>query len=393
MNDDDGIGTRIRRYRRSRGLSLDQAAGLAGISKPYLSRLERGERAANSRSLLNRISSALQVPVPDLTGQPYAARGRARADTRPGVDETRLALLDPGGPLRPEREIASVVDGLDQLMNSCDLVRQTRVIPDLLRWTRQSALAMDTTAAHERVVLASYAAAFLMRNLGEFDLAWLAAEQMQAAAEQTGDPATRALASYAQAHVLLAAGAPRRAHTVALAAAQATPVPGPEGLAARGSCLLVAASAGAALGDIAAARTLVADADRIAARLDAPALIARHTSFADWNVTMHRVAIEVDGGNPAGAVDAARPLTERPVHHRERMSYLWVDVGRAFEQLDRHPEAIEAFRRAERTAPLRVQLSPVVRSSVRELLDRSHRGTGGADLRGLAERCGVLGQV
>ncbi|MDT5042666.1 MAG: hypothetical protein QOE51_3651 [Actinoplanes sp.] len=166
MNDDDGIGTRIRRYRRSRGLSLDQAAGLAGISKPYLSRLERGERAANSRSLLNRISSALQVPVPDLTGQPYAARGRARADTRPGVNETRLALLDPGGPLRPEREIASVVDGLDQLMNSCDLVRQTRVIPDLLRWTRQSALAMDTTAAHERVVLASYAAVFLMRNLG-----------------------------------------------------------------------------------------------------------------------------------------------------------------------------------------------------------------------------------
>ncbi|MDT5042664.1 MAG: hypothetical protein QOE51_3649 [Actinoplanes sp.] len=108
---------------------------------------------------------------------------------------------------------------------------------------------------------------------------------------------------------------------------------------------------------------------------------------------MHRVAIEVDGGNPAAAVDAARPLTERPVHHRERMSYLWVDVGRAFEQLDRRPEAIEAFRRAERTAPLRVQLSPVVRSCVRELLDRSHRGTGGADLRGLAERCGVLGQV
>nr|BFE73439.1 hypothetical protein GCM10020092_067400 [Actinoplanes digitatis] len=88
---------------------------------------------------------------------------------------------------------------------------------------------------------------------------------------------------------------------------------------------------------------------------------------------MHRVAIEVEGGDPAAAVDAAYPLCQRPVPNRERMSYLWVDVGRAFEQLDRRPEAIEAFRRAERAAPLRVRLSPVVSRCVSELLDKSHR--------------------
>ncbi|RSM64911.1 hypothetical protein DMB66_18200 [Actinoplanes sp. ATCC 53533] len=391
MNDDEGIGTRIRRYRRYRGMSLDQAAGLAGISKPYLSRLERGERSADSRSLLNRISSALQVPVPDLTGQPYAVRGRALADTRAGVNETRLALLDPSGPLRSEQEIAAVVDGLDLLMNSCDLARQARVIPDLLRWTQQSALTLGTTAAYERAVIASYAAMFLMRNLGEFDLAWMAAEQMRAAAEKIGNPATLGFVAYAQAHALAAAGALRRAQAVALAA-QAMHAAGAEGLAARGSCLLVAASTSATLGDVDDARTMVADAERLAERLDEPALIARHASFATWNVTMHRVSIEVEGGNPAAALDAARPLTEKPVRHHERMSYLWVDVGRAFKQLDRRPEAIEAFRRAERSAPLRVRLSPVVRNNVRELLDKGHRRTDGADLRGLAERCGVLTQ-
>ena len=390
MNDDDGIGTRIRRYRRSRGMSLDQAAGLAGISKPYLSRLERGERSIDSRALLDRISSALQVPVLDLTGQPYAARGRALADTQPGVDETRLALLDPSGPSRSEQEITSVVDGLDLLMNSCDLVRQARVIPDLLRWTQQSARARGTRAAHERVVIAAYAAMFLMRNLGEFDLAWMAAEQMEISAEQTGDPATLGFAAYAKAHALVAAGALHRAQAVALAGAQARPGQGSEGLAARGACLLVAASTSATLGYVEEARTMVADAGRLAQRLAAPALIARHTSFAGWNVIMHRVAIEVECGNPAAAVDAAHPFTVTPLHHQERMSYLWVDVGRAFEQMDRRPEAIEAFRRAERTAPLRVRLSPVVRSSVRELLDKSHRRSGGAALRGLAERCGVL---
>jgi hypothetical protein len=70
-----------------------------------------------------------------------------------------------------------------------------------------------------------------------------------------------------------------------------------------------------------------------------------------------------------------------------------VDVGRAFSQMDRHREAIEAFRRAERTAPLRVRLSPVVRDSVRGLLDHAYRRAAGAQLRGLAERCGVLSEM
>lgn len=391
MDDDEGIGTRIRRYRRSRGLSLDQAAGLAGISKPYLSRLERGQRSVDSRALLKRISSALQVPVPDLTGQPYAARGRAVAEARPGVTATRLALLDPSGPSRSEPELVALIDGLDRLMDSGDPARQARVIPDLLRRTQLSALELGTKAAHERVVLSAYATVFLMINLGESDLAWMAAERMRTAAEQTGDPATLAFAAYARAHALMAAGALHRAQAAALAAAQATPTSGAPELAARGSCLLVAAAAGAALGDTDEARALAADADRLADRLGEPTLIARHTSFAGWNVALHRVAVEVECGDPAAALDAAHPVTERPPHNAERMSYLWVDVGRAFIRLDRRPEAIDALRRAERTAPLRVQLSPVVRGSVRELLDRNHRGSGGAELRGLAERCGVLG--
>lgn len=46
------IGQRVRTIRRRRGLSLDAAAGLAGITKPYLSMLENGRRrAARPRAL------------------------------------------------------------------------------------------------------------------------------------------------------------------------------------------------------------------------------------------------------------------------------------------------------------------------------------------------------
>jgi transcriptional regulator with XRE-family HTH domain len=54
MDEDEActIGRRLRMIRHRRGLGLKIAADLAGISKPYLSMLERGERGFNRRGLL-----------------------------------------------------------------------------------------------------------------------------------------------------------------------------------------------------------------------------------------------------------------------------------------------------------------------------------------------------
>jgi transcriptional regulator with XRE-family HTH domain len=52
-------------------LSLDVVAGLAGISTPYLSLLERGQRGFNRRGLLDDLAAALGCSLADLTGQPY----------------------------------------------------------------------------------------------------------------------------------------------------------------------------------------------------------------------------------------------------------------------------------------------------------------------------------
>ncbi|GAB1688891.1 helix-turn-helix domain-containing protein [Krasilnikovia sp. M28-CT-15] len=228
MKDKTGVGANIRRHRRARGLSLDQAAGLAGISKPYLSRLERGERSTDSRALLDRIAAALDVSLTDLTGQPHPSTRRENADALRGVRATRLALLDPGGPLVPDAQIAAAMDGLLELMEGCDLVRQARVVPDLLRWTQLDAARDPAVNKQRRVVFAAYAAMFLMRNLGEHDLAWMAAERMRSAAEQAEDLPTLGFAAYGQAHALAPAGAVRRATAVALAALE-TPMTGAEG--------------------------------------------------------------------------------------------------------------------------------------------------------------------
>ncbi|MGH3781183.1 MAG: helix-turn-helix domain-containing protein [Pseudonocardiaceae bacterium] len=86
------IGARARMIRRRRGLSLDVAAGLAGISKPYLSQLERGKRGFNRRGLLEDLADALGCSVADLTGQPYLPTDRNSADVLASLPAIRLVL-------------------------------------------------------------------------------------------------------------------------------------------------------------------------------------------------------------------------------------------------------------------------------------------------------------
>jgi transcriptional regulator with XRE-family HTH domain len=73
-------------------LSLDVVAGLAGISAPYLSMLERGLRGFNRRGLLDDLANALGCSVADLTGQPYLVPDRATADAMTMVPGVELAI-------------------------------------------------------------------------------------------------------------------------------------------------------------------------------------------------------------------------------------------------------------------------------------------------------------
>lgn len=88
------IGQRVRTVRRRRGLSLDTAAGLAGISKAYLSMLENGERRFERRGLLEDLANALGCSVVDLTGQPYLPGDRARAEALATLPPISIALFD-----------------------------------------------------------------------------------------------------------------------------------------------------------------------------------------------------------------------------------------------------------------------------------------------------------
>ena len=98
------LGTRIRVARRNRGLTLQEAAHQIGISRSFLSTLERGETGVSVQTL-SRIADALGMPMSAFAPVQSRATTVMRRDERPrtvldgGV--TWEELSSPGHTLEP----------------------------------------------------------------------------------------------------------------------------------------------------------------------------------------------------------------------------------------------------------------------------------------------------
>ncbi|AZB43571.1 XRE family transcriptional regulator [Bacillus sp. FJAT-42376] len=63
------VGKRIREIRRQKGYSLSELAELAGVSKSYLSYIERNVQKNPSLQFLSKISETLNIEVNELLGE------------------------------------------------------------------------------------------------------------------------------------------------------------------------------------------------------------------------------------------------------------------------------------------------------------------------------------
>lgn len=90
------VGSRLRRIRDQRGLTLTQVADQTGISKSTLSRLETGQRRP-SLELLLPLAHTYRVPIDDLVGAPEVGDPRVRLKPRQVKGRTVLPLTQPGG--------------------------------------------------------------------------------------------------------------------------------------------------------------------------------------------------------------------------------------------------------------------------------------------------------
>jgi DNA-binding transcriptional regulator YdaS (Cro superfamily) len=381
---------------------MDQAvvAGLAGISQPQLSKIERGKRPVTQRVVLESIARALRVSPLELTPTIDFEAEEISAETH-----TAMAVLGdllggwwvgevPDEPGRPLPDVLADLAAFHAARNSggtraagdypTQIAILAPIIRDLLAAAGDSALQRE---ALPPLLTAYHVAGSISARLRIPGMPSLAADRMRQVAAKLDDPVWDAVSQWGRALFLNGANRQRQYELAATVADQAPP----DRIETRGMANLTAALAAAAQGDGDLAETHLAEAAAVADQLDTdtspwPSGVMQ---FGRTNVAIHRVAIGVElGHGPRVAHYASSVRTE--TISRGRQASFWVDYGRglAVERKTREQGA-RALLRAEDLAAQQVRANMWARDAVTNLLSVELPPELAADVRGLAWRMGI----
>ncbi|MGB6165122.1 MAG: helix-turn-helix transcriptional regulator [Pseudonocardiaceae bacterium] len=406
MNVEDAlsIGERARKLRSRRGLSLEVVGGLAKISGPYLSMLERGLRGFNRRGLIEDLADALGCSVADLTGQPYEAVDRQSALVSVAVTEISTALHDvtlddvPDISARPMAELTSAAAFALVCADDAGYGLAGQGLAALLVELHVHAVTGERGTRHAALpalVEACKAAYILAQRTGRNELAGIVAQRGLDAARLAERPDLTALMQMGQANALIGVGARRRGRLVcaeALRDISALPGPTKDDTTTAEACgmlhlqtALIAARDGRT-GDVA---THLAEARSLAAHTGERNHLRYH--FGPTNVAAWELGLAVEGGTGPAVAErlAAGPIDLSVFGSKGRPADVHFDLARAWAQANgsRDGEAVRALDTADRLAPVRVRNDPIVRDLVLTLDRRAPRRVW--ELDSLRNRLGV----
>ncbi|HEY8452215.1 MAG: helix-turn-helix transcriptional regulator [Micromonosporaceae bacterium] len=403
------IGRRVAYWRRRRRMSQQVFADRLGKSKSWVDKVERGVRRLDRFSVIHQIADVLGVEPAVLLGPPAAQRGgpSGRAVGAVEIEEIRSAVerCDRIGMWSPPVSSPPDLGELRKAVRHAWLTYQSarggvlaRLLPELLQQAQAAHAAYPHGEEGEQTAhllgQVYQITSSVLRNVGEYELAWLAADRAVSVAMRSGDELLAGVASFRVGMALLGLGRARSALEVHLTVAnrlapadsrQATP----QRLSVYGMLLLQGAMAAARLGDEATVRELVSAASEAADQLGGD---RNHywSSFGPTNVLLHRAAAAVELGDAKTAVATheripghalAGLVTERRVHHL-------LDVARGCTQLGDVARAAALLMECDRLAPAELSSRPMGRTVVGEVIRRT-RGEPPPGLRELAAAVGV----
>ncbi|MET9263669.1 helix-turn-helix transcriptional regulator [Amycolatopsis sp. NPDC004079] len=406
MSDGNEIGQAVKAIRRRRGMKQETVAGLAGLTKGYISLIENGKRRVDSRGLLDRLAHALGCSVLDLTGEPYAPMHRHVADALRTVPDVQLALADctlddvpdlPARPLAALREPLRIAHAnyMDKARYDLAGLGLGRLLTDL----HIHAVTGDSDTRREAMGLlveGCIVAFGVTKNVGHPDLALTAAGRGYEAALKSGDPALLAFAAQRRGQAFQRVGAVRRAgRELERALAETVDLADPSNSDTRiaegvGLLHLTAALNAARGGDASAAHDHLQAADELATWTGERNALAQH--FGPANLGVWRISVlGVELKEGAAVADAVAPtINVADLASADRVAMLNADSARAL-ALEGGPRDLDAVRMldaADRAAPSRVRQDPVLRELVSTLDSRAPRRTW--ELNSLRNRFGLV---
>jgi transcriptional regulator with XRE-family HTH domain len=206
------LGARLHRIRTDRGKSLQVIAGLAGMSKSTLHRIEHGQHAVTLSEII-ALATALEIAPSELTKLPIPAPANGHTDS--ATDAVRLALdaIDadyPEGLVLPLAALREQVIQIQAQYRACQFAEVASDLPGLIR-NLHTTLATGTDHA-ELLELAVYlhvhvTRLWLSRAGAPTDLTRRAMFFARRLAQERNEITVLAVAEFGVADALLAGGA------------------------------------------------------------------------------------------------------------------------------------------------------------------------------------------
>jgi transcriptional regulator with XRE-family HTH domain len=388
------MARRLRRIRVARGKSQEVIAGLAGITKGYLSMLETGERPLDSLKLIVALAGALGISPSELTQMPVPAPGDGTIDAATEAVRHALAAVDvdrPGGDLMPVEVLRVRVAQMQEARRGCRFGEVGNELPGLIRDLH---ISIDT-GQHLAELLPLAVLVHVdvtrlwLKDAGSAeDLRRQVTFLARSLAQQHGDATLLAAAGFGAVTALLAGG------MLDLARAELESITPPA----------VTPQTAGLVGALTMAHSVLAVVDdrpgEVAAPMDAAAELAARFGeigeqpfgfgFGPTNVGLQWMTLALEAGDHDRAAHLAEGVQPDRHPHLTRQVTYWVDYGRALSRLrGRRDDAVRALRTAEDLSPVRVYRNPIARDVITELAERPPAGRTGEELRGLAYRAGL----
>jgi transcriptional regulator with XRE-family HTH domain len=208
-----GVGGRVAEERKLAGLTQQQLATRANVSTSLVRAVEQG-RSPASPAFVSAMSRALNVQVAELLDQPYPRQSLADHRLHSTVPAIRRELvsytLPPDETVRPRPlpELVTAVAEASRLRHQVWLDALGAELPGLLEELRAAASmyrGADQQLAYSLLSETYYAVDQVLSKLGHADLASLAVDRYEWAAERSGDPLAVLIGHYRRAGELITA--------------------------------------------------------------------------------------------------------------------------------------------------------------------------------------------
>lgn len=382
-NEAESIGRRIAGARKLRGLTQQQLADRIPCSKSLIAQVESGHKPA-SPALIAGAARALRVGIGELTGQPYRGETPREDRIHASIPDIRRALLSwdvPDEDIRPRpfADLSAEVARASALGRNARYGHLAETLPGLLEELTTAVHAVPEGDRPRLYALLSEAytgVTALAYALGYFDLRHLAMDRVERAAQESQDPLRVARTQWQRATLFLATAAYRKGamlldrirHDIGEDMARMDEPT----LSLYGATHLRSAIFAARMPNTAAAQAHLAEASE-AARLVGHDTDHYGLEFGPSNVAIHQVAVPVEMYDGTAAIEQASrtrlPATVAPVRH----GHYYIDLARGFLYHGDRRKSLDALLTARRIAPQLTRNHPMVRETVRMLVELERR--------------------